>query len=264
MDLSSYSTLHLERSGRVLHASLNQPQRLNAIDRIAHEELARFFVELAGDSESDVVILTGKGRAFSAGGDLDHIQAMIDDPALFLDDIPNIKRIVFGILDCPKVLIAKINGPAIGLGATLALLCDVIFAAETAKIGDPHVKIGLCAGDGGALIWPHLIGHARAKEYLMTGRLLTGAEAERIGLINHAVPAAELDRTVEEFVRQLSSGSMRAIQWTKLSVNLGLKHLAHAVLDASVAYEALSNATDDHREAVQALREKREPRFTGK
>lgn len=264
MDLSSYSTLHLERSGRVLHASLNQPQRLNAIDRIAHEELARFFVELAGDPESDIVILTGKGRAFSAGGDLDHIQAMIDDPTLFLDDIPNVKRIVFGILDCPKVLIAKINGPAIGLGATLALLCDVIFAAETAKIGDPHVKIGLCAGDGGALIWPHLIGHARAKEYLMTGRLLTGAEAERIGLINHAVPAAELDRAVEEFVRQLSAGSMRAIQWTKLSVNLGLKHLAHAVLDASVAYEALSNTTDDHREAVQALRENREPRFTGK
>jgi enoyl-CoA hydratase len=264
MDLSSYSTLELERSGRVLRASLNQPQRMNAIDAIAHEELARFFVELASDPDSDIVILTGNGRAFSAGGDLDHIQAMIDDPTLFLDDMPNIKRLVFGILDCPKILIAKINGPAVGLGATLALLCDVIFAAETAKIGDPHVKVGLCAGDGGAVIWPHLIGHARAKEYLMTGRLLTGTEAERIGLINHAVPIAQLDRAVEEFVRELSGGSIRAIQWTKLSVNLGLKHLAHAVLDASVAYEALSNATEDHREAVQALREKRAPRFTGK
>jgi enoyl-CoA hydratase len=264
MDLSSYSTLHLERSGRVLRASFNQPERMNAIGKLAHEELARFFTELASDAESDIVVLTGKGRAFCAGGDLDHIQAMIDDPKLFLDDIPNVKRIVFGILDCPKVLIAKVNGPAVGLGATIALLCDVIFAAQSAKIGDPYMKVGLSAGDGGALIWPHLLGHARAKEYLMTGRLLTGEEAEGIGLINHAVPAAELDRAVEEFVQQLSRGAMRAIQRTKLSVSLGLKQMAHAVLDASIAYEALSNVTDDHREAVQALREKREPRFTGK
>jgi enoyl-CoA hydratase len=264
MNPEDYSTLLLERRGRLLHASFNRPDTLNAIERVAHAELVRFFSELATDCETDVVILTGAGRAFSAGGDLSYMQDMIDDPAKFIDDIPDVKRLVFGMLDCPKPIIAKVNGPAVGLGATIALLCDVIFAAPTAKIGDPHVKVGFSAGDGGAVIWPHLLGHARAKEYLMTGRLLSAEEAEKIGLINHVVPAAELDRTVEEFAQELLKGPMRAIQWTKLSVNIGLKQLAHAVMDASVAYEALSNATSDHREAVRAMREKRPPQFTGK
>lgn len=264
VDLSGYTTFHFEREGRLLRAAFNRPQTLNAIDRAAHDELVRFFSELAVDPLTDVVILSGVGRAFSAGGDLDHIQQMIDDPQLFLDDVPNMKRLIFGMLDCPKPIIAKLNGHAVGLGATIALLCDVIFAASTAKIGDPHVKIGFAAGDGGALIWPHLVGHARAKEYLMTGRLMTAEEAERIGLINHAVPAADLDRVVDAFARELLGGAMRAVQWTKLAVNIGLKQLAHSVLDASAAFEALSNSTEDHREAIRALRENRPPQFTGK
>lgn len=264
MDLSSYSTLRLERQGRLLRAQFNRPELRNAINKAAHDELARFFVELATDPLTDVVVIAGAGSAFSAGGDFNYIQEMIDDPAKFNDDMPNVKGIVLSMLDCPKVLIAKLNGAAIGLGATIALLCDVIFAAETAKIGDPHVKIGLSAGDGGALVWPHLIGHARAKEYLMTGRAMSATEAERIGLINHAVPAADLDRVVDEFAQELLGGAMRAIQWTKLSVNVGLKQLAHAVLDASVAYEALSNVTADHQEGVRAMQEKRKPRFTGR
>jgi enoyl-CoA hydratase len=264
MDLSSYSTFLFERRDRLLHASFNRPETLNAIGRVAHAEIVRFFAELATDPETDVVILSGVGRAFSAGGDLDYVQEMIDDPSQFVDDIPDVKRIVFGMLDCPKPIIAKVNGAAVGLGATIALLCDVIFAVPTAKIGDPHVKLGFTAGDGGAFIWPHLIGHARAKEYLMTGRLLTAVEAEKIGLINHVVPAEELDRTVDEFAQELLRGAMRAIQWTKLSVNIGLKQTAQAVLDASIAYEALSNVTADHQEAVRAMLEKRAPKFTGK
>lgn len=264
MNFAEYSTLLFERRGRLLYTSFNRPEALNAIGRVAHAELVRFFSELATDSDTDVVILSGVGRAFSAGGDLDYVQEMIDDPDKFIDDIPDVKRIVFGMLDCPKPIIAKLNGHAIGLGATIALLCDVIFAAPTAKIGDPHVKVGFTAGDGGAFIWPHLIGHARAKEYLMTGRLLTAEQAEKIGLINHVVPAAELDRAVDEFAQELLQGAMRAIQWTKLSVNIGLKQQAHAVMDASIAYEALSNMTADHREAVLAMREKRAPKFSGK
>jgi enoyl-CoA hydratase len=264
MNLSSYSTFLFERRGRLLHASFNRPQTMNAIDSVAHEELARFFAEVTADPLTDVVILSGVGRAFSAGGDLDHIQAMIDEPDKFLKDLQDAKRIVFGMLDCPKPIIAKLNGHAVGLGATIALLCDVIFAVPTAKIGDPHVKIGFTAGDGGAFIWPHLLGHARAKEYLLTGRLMTAEEAERLGLINHVVPAAEIDRVVDEFAQELLKGAMRAIQWTKLSVNIGLKQTAQAVLDASLAYEALSNVTADHQEAITALREKREPKFTGK
>jgi enoyl-CoA hydratase len=156
-----------------------------------------------------------------------------------------------------------VNGAAIGLGATLALFCDIIFAANHAKIADPHVKVGFVAGDGGAVIWPQLIGYARAKEYLLTGDALTGAQAAQIGLINHAVPAEDLDKAVDEFAQRLAAGASRAIQWTKLSVNIGLKALATSILDASIAYEALSNLTKDHQEAVNAFREKRPPRFTG-
>jgi enoyl-CoA hydratase/carnithine racemase len=263
MDLTNYATFKFERRGRLLRASFNNPDSLNSIGRAAHAEIARFFAELATDADTDVVILSGVGRAFSAGGDLDHIQNMIDDPGIFLDHIPEIKRIVFALLDCPKVIIAKLNGHAIGLGATIALLCDMVFASTEAKIGDPHVRVGLVAGDGGAVIWPHLIGHARAKEYLLTGKPIMAEEAQRIGLINRAVAAADLDRVVDECVDELLEGPMRAIQWTKLSINIGLKQLAHSVLDASVAYEALSNMTRDHQEAVKALREKRDPAYVG-
>jgi enoyl-CoA hydratase len=263
MDLSGFTSLCLERERRLLRASFNRPETLNAIDQTAHAELARFFTELAADPDTDVVILSGSGRAFSAGGDLEYIQRMIDDPSLFLKDMQNVKRIVFGILDCPKPIIAKLNGAAVGLGATIALLCDVIFAAPGIKIGDPHVKLGLVAGDGGACIWPHLIGHARAKEYLLTGRSLTAEDAERLGLINHVVPASQLDQVVEAFAQELLAGARQAIQWTKLAVNAGLKSLVSSVLDAGVAYEALSNLTADHKEALAALREARAPMFTG-
>jgi enoyl-CoA hydratase len=263
MDLQSFTTLQLTRHGRVLKAYFNNPATLNAIGPVAHAEIARFFIEVSTDGETDVVILSGIGKAFSAGGDLDYIQRMIDDPSIFIDDIPVIKRIVFALLDCPKPVIAKLNGHAIGLGATIALFCDLVFASNEAKIGDPHVRIGFAAGDGGAAIWPHLIGHARAKEYLMTGRPLTAEQAEKLGLINRAVPAADLDRVVDEFVADLMKNPMRAVQWTKLAVNIGLKQVTQAVMDASVAYEALSNQTHDHREAVAAAREKRDPKFTG-
>lgn len=264
MNLDTYRSLQLSRKGRVLNVTFNRPEALNAIDEDTHAELARLFPDVTNDPLTDLVILTGAGRAFSAGGDLGYIERMIEDPSIFIGDMPDVKRIVFGMLDCPKPIIAKVNGHAIGLGATVALFCDVIFAAETARIGDPHVRAGFVAGDGGAVIWPHLIGHARAKEYLMTGRTLTATEAARIGLINYAVPADELDRAVEEFAAELLRGPQQAIRWTKLCVNIGLKQLAHAVLDASVAYEALSNMTADHREAVRALREKREPVFSGR
>jgi enoyl-CoA hydratase len=264
MDVNSYTTLLLERRGRILHAKLNRPESLNAINHHAHGELVRFFYELATDPLTDVVILSGVGRAFSAGGEIEHMQRMVDDPSIFFQEMPRMKQLIFAILDCPKPLIAKVNGAAIGLGATIALFCDVIFAASNVKIGDPHVRVGLVAGDGGAVIWPLLVGPARAKELLMTGRVLLAEEAERIGLINRVVPAEDLDRTVDEFAEQLSKGALLAIQWTKLCVNAGLKQTAHAVMDASVAYEALSNLSADHREAVLALSEKRAPRFTGR
>lgn len=261
---TSYKTLLFNRRGRVLEITMNRPDKLNAVDEAMHAELARVFVDVSNDPDCDVAVLTGAGRAFSSGGDIDWMQKMIDNPSSFEKTAREGKQIVFSLLDCEKPVIAKVNGHATGLGATIALFCDVIFAAEAAKIGDPHVSVGFVAGDGGAVIWPQLIGYARAKEYLMTGDLMTAAEAERIGLINHAVPAAELDDRVAQFADRLAAGAIKAIRWSKMSANIGLKQLAHSIMDASLAYEAMSNVTADHQEAVNAFRERRAPRFTGR
>ena len=243
---------------------MNRPDTLNAVDEVMHEELARVFTDASNDEGSDIVILTGAGRAFSSGGDVGFFQKMIDEPSSFEKTAREAKQIIFTLLDCEKPIIAKVNGHATGLGATIALFCDVIFASEAAKIGDPHVSVGLVAGDGGAVIWPQLIGYARAKEYLMTGKLMPAAEAARVGLINHAVPATELDAQVRDFADHLAAGAIKAIKWTKMSVNIGLKQLASSIMDASLAYEAMSNVTVDHQEAVHAFREKRKPLFTGR
>lgn len=263
MDLSSYKSLLLTRTDGILTITFNRPDTLNAFDEQMDVEIARVFTDATHDPLTRVIVLTGAGRAFSAGGDIEDMQRLIDEPSRFTPGMYRAKQIVFSMLDCPKPIIAKINGHAIGLGATLALFCDLTYAAEHAKIGDPHVKVGFVAGDGGAVIWPQLMGYAKAKEYLLTGDLLTAAEAERFGLINHAVPADQLDERVAAMAQRLAKGASKAIQWTKASINIGLKQLAHSIMDASIAYEALSNITADHQEAVNAFREKREPVFKG-
>jgi enoyl-CoA hydratase len=258
-----YRTLRFARRNRVLTISFNDPARLNAVSEDMHTELAQVFIDIAADPGSDVVILTGEGRAFSAGGDIAHMRAVAADPRLFMPSAAMAKRLVFSLLDLEKPIVAKINGHAVGLGATLALLCDVAFMAETAKIGDPHVSVGLVAGDGGAVIWPQLVGFSRAKEFLMIGALLDARRAEAIGLVNYCVPEADLDGAVDTFCDGLAAGALQAIRWTKTTVNIELKRIAHALMDAGIAYEALSVHSRDHAEAVAAFGEKRPPRFTG-
>jgi enoyl-CoA hydratase len=263
MRYQDYNALTLSVTDRIATVTLNRPEKLNAVDEQMHEELARVFIDLNNDPNCDVLVITGAGRAFSSGGDIGWMQLMIDEPARFEKTAREAKQIVFSLLDCEKPIIAKVNGHATGLGATIALFCDVIFASEKAKIGDPHVSVGFVAGDGGAVIWPQLIGYARAKEFLMTGDLITARQAAEIGLINHAVAPEVLDVTVEAFARKLQSGASKAIRWTKMSINIGLKQLAHSIMDASISYEAQSNRTADHAEAVGAFREGRQPHFTG-
>ncbi len=263
MNFSNYEAIAFSRDGGVLHATFNRPETLNAIDETMDRDLARLFVDVADDPETRVVVLTGAGKAFSAGGNIELLQESIDHPEIFYNTMSRSKRVIYALLDCPKPVIAKVNGHAMGLGATLALFSDIIYAVPKAKIADPHVNVGFVAGDGGAVIWPQLIGYARAKEYLLTGDTITGADAARIGLINHAVEPEDIDAVVDEMAQRLAQGPARAIQWTKASVNIGLKQLAHSVLDASMAYEVISNHTQDHREAVAAFREKRKPQFCG-
>lgn len=254
MKQSDYEAIDISRRGRVLTLTMNRPDVLNAVSARLHTELSRVFYDAARDPESDVVVLTGAGRAFCAGGDVDWMQAAIDDPDSFETTVTEAKAIVLSLIECEKPTIARINGPAVGLGATLALFCDVSFAADTAYISDPHVSIGMVAGDGGAVIWPQLIGFARAKEFLFTGDRIDAKRAAEIGLINRCVPAADLDGAVGAFADRMVNGATKAIRWTKVTTNIALRQLAASMMDVGLAYEALTNVSKDHRDLVDNFR----------
>lgn len=259
--LPSYKSIALTRKGRLLTITLNLPETLNGVTDQMHEELAEVFTVAGQDPHSDVLLLTGAGRAFSAGGDVMTISADDHTPDKWDHELRLAKRIVFSMLDLEKPLVCRLNGHAIGLGATLALFCDVIFAAENARIGDPHVAIGMVAGDGGAVIWPQRIGFALAKEFLLTGELLTGKRAAEIGLVNHALPLEELDAAVDAFCEKLLGGAQNAIRWTKVLINMELKRIATATMDAGLAYEGVTVRSADYREGIRAVQEKRKPVF---
>lgn len=260
----SYQAINWRRRGRVLTLEMSRPASFNAVDEVLHEELSRVFRDADADPDSDVIIFTGAGEAFCAGGDVSWMQRAIDEPETFERTVTEAKQIVFSMLDCEKPIICRINGHAMGLGCTLALFCDVTFMSEAVKIGDPHVLMGMVAGDGGAVIWPALVGLSRAKELLMTGDHLTANEAKEIGLINHVCKTDELDNAVDAFADRLANGPLKSIKWTKVSLNIHLKQIAHSVMDACLAYEAMTNLSADHQEAVNAFREKRSPVYTGK
>jgi enoyl-CoA hydratase len=261
MDHTGYEQLLIERRGAVLRVTLNAPDKLNAIDIAMESELLRLFQDLRRDRATRVVVLTGAGRAFSAGGDLQHNLRLLGDLAMIRQEFDLARRFVNTLLDVEQLLIARIHGDAVGLGATLALLCDLTVMAETARIGDPHVRVGLVAGDGGAVAWPLLVGYARARRYLLGGELIGAGEAERIGLVSHCVAPAELDATVERWAERWAQGPRHALQGTKATLNLGLKAQATQVLDAGLAYEMVSLQASDHREAIEAFIAKRAPQF---
>ena len=263
MGLESYETLQFEREGRILRVTLDGLPPVNGVGEKMHAELATVFDDIQRDPDSDLVILTGKGRAFCAGADMDYFQRMIDEPGMFRDIVPDAKRIIHGLIDLEKPVICRMNGPAAGFGASIALLCDIIVADENAKIGDPHVKVGIVAGDGGAIIWPQLVGFARAKELLLTGDLIGAKEAAEMGLINYAVPTDELDAKVDELAAKLLANPRWAVRWTKAAVNIALRDLANKINDAAMAYEIVTNMTKDRQEAVNAFMEKRAPELTG-
>lgn len=263
-DLPQFQTIILERRARLLRITLNRPDAMNAFNLEQHNELPEALAFASRDAGSDVIMLTGAGRAFSAGGDLAHIENNAANPHLFDHEVEMAKAIIFTLIDMDKPVVCRLNGHAVGLGATLALFCDIIVAADTAKIGDPHVGLGLVAGDGGAVIWPQLVGLSRAKEYLLTGDLILAPRAAEMGLINYAVAADELDSTVDALCEKLLSGAQQAVRWTKRLANMELKRVAEAVMPIGLDYERQSVRTADHREGIAALREKRKPRFVGR
>lgn len=260
---SAYTRITARRSDRILTLTLTAPNPVNAVDGPMHHELARIFLDAQDDPDSDLVVLTGAGRAFCAGGDAAWFKTHIDDPASFRAIGPEAKRIVTSLLEMEKPILCRLNGAAAGLGATIALLCDVIIASDRAVIGDPHVKVGLVAGDGGAIIWPQLIGFARAKEFLMTGEMIPAERAFALGLVNHVVPHDNLDAKVAAIADRILANPRWAVRWTKTAANIPLRALAAQLLDAAMSYELLSNTLNDRREAVAAFVDKRAPNLTG-
>lgn len=259
--LGPFEHLEIERQERVLTIAFNRPDRLNAFNARLHAELADAIRQAATDTGSDVIVLTGRGKAFSAGGDIEWQQGAARDPTLFEATVREAKQIVFGMIDCEKPIIARINGPAVGLGATIALFCDVSFIDRSAYLSDPHVNIGMVAGDGGALIWPQLIGYARAKHYLFTGSRIDAEEAHRIGLVTFVVSDDGLDQAVRSYCEQLLAMPQLALRYTKVTANIPLRALAAPVMDTGLGYESVTNVSADHREALAAFREKRAPRL---
>lgn len=264
MNFENYRTLSFERRGRILTITLNRPDKLNSLAGEAHTELSRVFYDVVEDDASDIIVVTGAGRAFSAGGDIEHMQWLRDNPPEFYRAVREAKRIVTSLLECDKPIIAKVNGDAIGLGATLAVYCDVIFAADTARFGDPHNNVALIAGDGGQIMWPLLVGYARAKHYLFTGEKISAPEAAQMGLINKAVPAAELNAVVDAYADKLAAMPVQSLRWSKSTINVPLRQMAASMMDVGMAYENVSSLTVDHQEAINAFRDKRKPVFKGR
>lgn len=261
MNYSEYRYFRFERDAGVLRVFFSRSKELNCINAPMHTEMARLFDDIARDSATKVVVLTGEGRAFTAGGDMTWFQQMTR-PELDLLMIEG-RRIVTSLLDLPQPIIAAVNGASAGLGTTVALMCDVIFAAEGARLSDPHVRIGVGAGDGGAVIWPLLVGMSRAKQYLLTGDSVSAAEAERIGLINRVTSAETLLPEAMELARRLANGPTMAIRATKESLNKILRDRVNLVLDTSLALEKECFLSRDHKEAIDAFLEKRSPEFVG-
>jgi enoyl-CoA hydratase len=264
MRSEDFTTLELARVGDVLRVTIAHPtSALNAVDEALHRDLTALFAGLRHETEARAVLLTGRGRAFSAGGDFAWFPEL-RDPDRLEALRRDAKQLVWDLLDVELPIVAGVNGHAMGLGASIALLCDVIVMADTATIGDPHVRVGLVAGDGGAAIWPLAVGPARAKQYLLTGDSLSAPEAERIGLVNHVVPGAELERVAMEFATRLGAGAPLAVRYTKLAVNKLVKDALNVAFDTSTALELLTFKSEDHREALAALAEKRVPKFRGR
>lgn len=257
-------TIDIRRDGDVLTAVIDNPRsRLNTVDGRLHEDLTALFRMLKREDRAKVAILTGAGGAFSAGGDFAWFPTLRDTGRL--DHLRrDAKQLIWDLVDVEIPIVAAVNGPAVGLGASVALLCDVIFMAEDAIISDPHVRVGLVAGDGGTAIWPLLVGPARAKEYLMTGDPLSAREAERIGLVNRVFPADRLMAEAAAFAEKLARGAPLAIRFTKMAVNKLIKDALNVAFDSAAGLELVTFLSDDHQEALRAIAEKRRPDFRGR
>jgi enoyl-CoA hydratase len=261
MDYSRYTNLKVElHEHGIAEVILGEPGKLPAADVAGHGELADIWRDLDRDPAVSVIVVRGQDKGFSAGGTLDLVAAMVDDFEHRARVWKEARDIVYNMINCSKVIVSAINGPAVGGGLAVALIADISIAAKNARLIDGHTRLGVAAGDHAAIIWPLLCGMAKAKLHLLLSNEISGEEAERIGLVSMAVEADALRDTAFEVARKLAAGPQTALRWTKHSLNNWLRQ-AGPIFDNSVALEMLGFSGPEVREGLAAVRERRTPDF---
>jgi enoyl-CoA hydratase len=248
--------LAVEGDGPVRTVVISRPAELNAVNQPLHWALANVWRQLAADRAAKVVILTGAGRTFCAGGDFEWITTFLDDPVARDESIREGAQIIEEMLRFPLPVIAAVNGAAVGLGCSLAVLCDIVLISETAHLADPHVSVGLVAGDGGAAFWPLLTPLLRSREYLYTGDRIPAATAVELGLATRTVAPGDLPAEARRLAERLAGQPAEALQATKRVLNMHLCQALGGALQAGFASEAITMRSAEHRERLLALREK--------
>jgi enoyl-CoA hydratase len=258
---AAYQRLKFERPAPgVLRIVMSNPGKLNAADAVMHRELAEIWRDVDADPDTRCAILTGEGTAFSAGGDFEMIQGIVDDFEVRTRSMREARDIVMNLIDCQTPVISAMRGVAVGAGLVCGLLADVSIATPDCRIIDGHTRLGVAAGDHAAIVWPLLCGMAKAKYYLLLCEQVSGEEAERIGLISLTCEEAELQAKSLEVARKLAAGAQTALRWTKSSLNNWLR-MAGPAFDASLAYEMLGFTGPEAKEGIASHREKRAPKF---
>ncbi len=258
---ATFETLTFDRPHeRVLRVTMNRPERLNAANVTMHRELAEIWRVIDNDHSVNCAILTGAGKAFSAGGDFEMIEAIMDDYKTRVQVWKEARDIVYNVINCSKPIVSAMRGPAVGAGLVAGILSDVSIASEKARIIDGHTRLGVAAGDHAVIVWPLLCGMAKAKYYLLLCDSISGAEAEEIGLISLSVPNEELDAKAVEVATRLAEGAQSAIRFTKYTLNNWYR-MAGPSFDASLALEFLGFTGPEAREGLASHKEKRRPEF---
>ena len=261
MNYSDYRHLLFEKKPNgVVLVTINRPELLNATNARLHWELTQVWLTIDADPAARVALITGAGKAFSAGGDLELVEEMAGNAEAAARTMREASDLVYNMINLEKPVVSAINGVAVGAGLVVALMADVSIMADTARITDGHTRLGVVAGDHAAIIWPLLCGMAKARYYLLTSDFLDGKEAERIGLVSLCVPRDEVLAKAWEVADKLAAGSQNAVRWTKRALNNWLRQ-AGPIFDQSLALEMLSFMGPDVREGARAIREKRPPRF---
>jgi len=229
--------IQVEVDGPVRIVRLNRPDDLNATNHELHQGLAELFPQLDADPDARVAVLTGNGRAFSAGGDFAYIDELVRDPDLRTLSLTHGRQIVSGMVACRVPIVAAVNGPAVGLGCSLVALSDIVYMAESAHLADPHVLIGLVAADGGPVTWPLLTSLQLAKEYAITGDRIPAERAAAIGLVNHVVPDDEVLDQAMACAQKIAALPQQAVEDTKRILNLHLQRAVTATIDFALSAE---------------------------